>query len=148
MLVKCKLVVFKVPIFLGGKGMTQNFWKNIIYNGKIQPDWSQSCFIYHSLDNNTVMKIRFIFGTQCGVAMLAAGDRKLAAQLRYRYWHLSCVSNKTKLLSRLWCCSTIYALERGLGGGAKFTTLYQKLLIGKIGVFITVCWYLSYGIYY
>ena len=32
----------------------------------------------------------------------------------------------------------IYASERGLGGGAKFRTLYQKLLMGKIGVFITV----------
>ena len=31
----------------------------------------------HSLDTNTVMETRFIFGTQCTVAMLAAGDRKL-----------------------------------------------------------------------
>ena len=31
--------------------------------------------IYHSLD--TVMKTRFIFGTRCVVAMLAAEDRKL-----------------------------------------------------------------------
>ena len=36
----------------------------------------------HSLDTNAVMKTRFIFGTQCVVPMLAAGDRKLAAQLR------------------------------------------------------------------
>ena len=96
----------------------------------------------HSLDTNTVMKIRFIFGTQCAVAMLAAGARKLAAQLGYPYWYLSCVCNKTKLRSRLWCCSTIYAMERGLGGGAKFRVLYQKLLMGNIGVFITVYWYL------
>jgi len=92
----------------------------------------------HSLDTNTVMKTRFIFGTQCAVAKLAARDRKLAAQLRYQYWYLSCVCNKSKLRSRLWCCSTIYASEHRLGGGAKSRALYQKLVMGKIGVFITV----------
>ena len=35
----------------------------------------------------------------------------------------------------LW---TIYAPERGLEGGARFRAMYQKLLMGKIGVFITV----------
>ena len=92
----------------------------------------------HSLDTNTFMKTRFIFRTQSAVANLAAGDRKLAAQLRYQYWYLNCVCNKTKLRSDLWCCSTIYTSERGLGGGAKFRALYQKPQMGKIGVFITV----------
>ena len=92
----------------------------------------------HNSDTNTVMKTRFIFGTQCAVAILAAGDGKLAAQFRYQYWYLSFVCNKTKSRSRLWCCSTIYASERGLGRGIKFRALYQKLLMGKIGVFTTV----------
>ena len=106
---------------------------------------------FASLDTNAVMKTRFIFGTQCAVAMLAAGDRKLVLVSNWItgnwYWYLSCVCNKTKLRSRLWCCSTIYASERGLGGGAKFRALYQKLIMGKIGVFIIVYWYLSCGIY-
>jgi len=42
------------------------------------------------------------------------------------YWYLSCGCNKTKLSSHLWCCSTIYASECGLGGGAKFRALYQN----------------------
>ena len=48
------------------------------------------------------------------------------------------VCSKTKLRSRLWFFSTTYASERGLWGGAKFRPLYQKLLMGKIGVFVTL----------
>ena len=92
------------------------------------------------------MKILFIFGTQCAEATLAAGDRNLAAEPRYQYWYLSCVCNKTKLRSCVWCCSTFYVSERGLGGGAKLKAVYQKLLMGKIGAFITVYWYLSCGL--
>ena len=58
--------------------------------------------------------------------------------LKVRAMH-SLDTNSSKLwCSRLWCCSMIYASERGLGGSAKLRALHQKLLMGKIGAFITV----------
>ena len=84
----------------------------------------------HSIDTNTVMKTLFIFGTQCAVAMLATGERKLAATKQ------NCVPAYGVLVRS--------TRRSGLRGGAKFRALYQKLLMGKIGIFTTVYWYLSY----
>ena len=84
------------------------------------------------------MKTQFIWDAVSGSD--ASGWRQETGSLNLKVGAIHSLDTNSSELwcSRLWYCSTIYASELGLGGGAKFRALYQKLLMGKIGVFITV----------